>query len=453
MDAALRAAAATARLTGSASRLLGFGGTSLPGKVLLRLQPRALSAFAATLSEGVALISATNGKTTTASLAKGILERSGVSVVGNSSGANMAGGIAAALLERRDAQFGLFEVDELWLPKVLAALSPRVVVLSNLLRDQLDRYGELELIAKRWQDALAKSPAQLVLCADDPLIASLGEAAAHPPLFFGLEDPAVATNAAVHAVDARHCRRCGEPLRFDRYFIAHLGHYRCDRCGFERPRPQIAAQEVELAGLAGSSFLLTTPTGAARVRLTVPGLYNVYNALAAAALSYSIGTQLETIAAALGDASPAFGRAERIAVGGREVVILLIKNPAGATEVVRTLALEPGRLDLLFVLNDRIADGRDVSWIWDAELEPLAEKVGSLTCAGTRAEELALRLKYAGVATSRIVAITTDLSQAVDAAVAAGDRNRPLFALPTYTAMLELRKLLGRGGSKLRRGG
>jgi len=448
----LSAAALAARAVGGLARAFGFGGTSLPGKVFLRLVPDGLQQLASLLPEGVALISATNGKTTTAALAKQILEREGRAVLNNRSGANMAGGVTTALLERNGAAFGLFEVDELWLPIVLSAVAPKAVLLSNLLRDQLDRYGELELIADRWRAAVESTSAQLVLCADDPLLASIGTAAKREPLFFGIEDQTAGTATAAHAADARHCRRCGAPLSFKRHFIAHLGHYRCNGCGAGRPTPQVAASQIKLNGVSGSSFLLTTPQGTSQIELSLPGLYNVYNAVGAAALCFALGAGQEAIASALNGTQAAFGRAERLPAGGREVVILLIKNPAGATEVVRTLALEPAPLDLLMVLNDRIADGRDVSWIWDAEFEVVADKVGALVCAGTRAQELALRMKYAGVAEGRIVS-ATDLRKALSLALGKGDPARPLYALPTYTAMLELRRLLGRGGRRLRRGG
>jgi UDP-N-acetylmuramyl tripeptide synthase len=192
-------------------------------------------------------------------------------------------------------------------------------------------------------------------------------------------------------------------------------------------------------------FRLTTPTGSARVELGLPGLYNVYNALAAAALAVALEIPLPAIVAGLQATSAAFGRAETVAIAGRETRILLVKNPAGANEVLRTLALEPGEHDLLGVLNDRTADGHDVSWIWDADFELLAGRVRRVVCAGTRAPELALRLKYAGVQTERIE-VVDDLPGALEKAVAGGERTRPLYVLPTYTAMLSLRELLVRRG-------
>jgi lipid II isoglutaminyl synthase (glutamine-hydrolysing) len=471
---------ALARAAGALSRLRGGGATSAPGKVLLRLEPGALGALSARLDRGSVLVSATNGKTTTAAMLACILERHGVALVHNQAGANMAGGIASTLLSaarpqgRIAGELGLFEVDELWLEQVAKQLRGlRAVLLSNLFRDQLDRYGELETIADSWVSALASGPARsatLVLNADDPLVADLGrdrigpanggahgdragtndggESDVGPVVYFGVEDDSLALVGMAHAADAKHCRRCGAPYVFDAVYLGHLGHYHCPSCGRRRPSPNVRAGEVTLEGVRGARFRLSVPAGEAEVALRLPGLYNVYNALAAAALAVALEIPLHDILAGLQNATAAFGRAETVTVDGRKTQILLVKNPAGTNEVLRTLALEPGEHDLLGVLNDNIADGRDVSWIWDADYELLAGRVRSATCAGTRAPELALRLKYAGVDPQRIRVIE-DLGQALTAATADRpdpDGGQPLYALPTYTAMLALRELLVRRG-------
>jgi UDP-N-acetylmuramyl tripeptide synthase len=364
----------------------------------------------------------------------------------------MAGGVASTLLAAAqrgggiDGQFGLFELDEFWLDRVTAELSPRAILLGNLFRDQLDRYGELETIADRWATVVARLPAsaRLVLNADDPLIADLGLSAGTRPSYFGIEDPAMAMPEMQHASDSKHCRRCGAAYVYEAIYLGHLGRYHCPSCGQERPSPTVAAEQIELEGTRSARFTLRTPAGAVEVRLPLPGLYNVYNALGAAALCLELGIGLETVARGLEDVQAAFGRGETIQIGDTELSILLIKNPAGANEVVRTLALEPGELDLLGVLNDRTADGRDVSWIWDADFEILAPRVRTIACAGTRAAELALRLKYAGVPTDRL-RVFTSLPEALDAALAAVPAGR-LFALPTYTSLLELRELLADRG-------
>jgi lipid II isoglutaminyl synthase (glutamine-hydrolysing) len=456
----LPAKLALARAVGALSRRRGGGATSAPGKVLMRLQPNAIAALGARLSAGSVLISATNGKTTTAAMAAAILEGDGIALVHNQAGANMAGGIATTLLDAaRPAgaiagELGLFEVDELWLASVAAELHPRTIVLANLFRDQLDRYGELETITERWEEALREGGAQLVLNADDPSIADLGRDR-EDVLYFGVRDDSLALAGMAHAADAKHCRRCGAPYVFDAIYLGHLGRYHCPSCGRARPTPTVTASNVRLEGVRSARFTLRTPAGEAEVALALPGLYNVYNALAAAALASALEVPLERIVAGLAATRAAFGRAETVSVavpaaagppsadaGRRELRIMLVKNPAGANEVLRTLALEPGEHDLLGVLNDHIADGHDVSWIWDADFELLAGRIRLATCSGTRAADLAARLKYAGVDPGRIH-LREDLATALrEAARRHLDAGTPLYALPTYTAMLALRELL-----------
>ena len=380
-----------------------------------------------------------------------ILERAGVKLVHNRAGANMAGGIASTLLAatrpggKIDGDMGLFEVDEFWLDRVTTELRPRAILLSNLFRDQLDRYGELETIADRWAAVVGSLPAsaQLVLNADDPLIADLGRGHAGVS-YFGVEDDSVALREMQHASDSKHCRRCGAAYVYETIYLGHLGRYRCPSCGQQRPEPGVAAQRIEFHGTRGASFELQAPQGNVAVELPLPGLYNVYNALGAAALCLGLGISLEDVACGLNVVTAAFGRAETVAVAGTEMSILLVKNPAGANEILRTLTLEPGELDVLAILNDRTADGRDVSWVWDADFEILASRVRRITCAGTRAAELALRFKYAGVDAERLHVVAS-LPHALDDALAAASSGR-LFALPTYTALLELRDELSRRG-------
>ncbi|HEX6228351.1 MAG TPA: Mur ligase family protein [Solirubrobacterales bacterium] len=441
---------ALARGIGAASRASGRGGgTTLPGRVLLRLAPDAIPRLGAGLDRGVTLISATNGKTTTAGMIAAMLEAEGRPAVHNRAGSNMTWGIATALLEQSGRE-GLFEVDEAWLPRVVGELEPSLVVLGNLFRDQLDRYGEIEMLAGEWAKTVGERAGRtrFVLNADDPLVADLGRDAEdgrrEGVIYFGIEDPSQALPELQHAFDAKHCRRCGAPYAYERAFVGHLGHYSCPKCGAQRPRPDVAATRIELRGMRGSEADVRTPDGDLRLELPLPGLYNVYNALAAVAAGLELGLAPERIATALREARSAFGRVERIEIDGRTASILLIKNPAGANEVLRTLRLEPdGGLDLWIALNDRIADGRDVSWIWDADFELLAGAVRRVTCAGTRAPEMALRLKYAGWP-EEAIGVEPEISRSLDAAVEAAPEQ--LYALPTYTALLELHKLLSSRG-------
>ena len=442
---------ALARAIGAASRASGRGGgTTLPGRALLRLSPAAIKVLGRRLTRGTTIVSATNGKTTTAGMISAVLAAEGRAPVHNSAGSNMTWGVATALLEQRGEE-GLFEVDEAWLPEVSDQLDPGLIVLGNLFRDQLDRYGELEKLADDWADLVAvrTGRSRFVLNADDPLIADLGRDREERPreglTYFGIDDQTQALPELQHAHDAKHCRRCGHPYTYERAFVGHLGHYSCPSCGASRPRPDVAATEIELQGMKGSRISIHTPEGDLELTLPLPGLYNVYNALAAIAAALALGASLESVRSGLQSMRALFGRVETIEVDGKPVSILLIKNPAGANEVLRTLRLESdGRdLDLLLALNDGIADGRDVSWIWDADFELLAGEVRRVTCAGTRAAEMALRLKYAGWPQESIT-VESGIETALQGAVA--DSGGHLYALPTYTAMLELRKLLSDRG-------
>jgi UDP-N-acetylmuramyl tripeptide synthase len=435
-----------ARAAGRLSRLARTGGgTTVPGKLLWKLDPEAVDRLARRLPEGSALVSATNGKTTTTAMAAEILSTR-FELAHNSSGANLVSGIASTLLQARDAQLGLFEVDEAALPEVSRRLRPRAVCLGNLFRDQLDRYGELELVAERWRGMTRELPAgaALVVNGDDPQV---GELARERPgaVVFGLDDPRHAHPELQHAADSKWCVRCGTPYVYAAAYVGHLGDYRCPACGHARPPLDVLARAIELEGRERVSFELVTPEATRRVRLPLPGVYNVYNALAAAALSRSLGAGPAEICDGLERFSAAFGRFERIRIGEKSLLMLLIKNPAGANEAIRTLLAGGAPTLALVALNDEIADGRDVSWIWDVDFEPLLAGLETLVASGERAAELALRFKYGGLEESAI-SVVPSLEEALDLALRRTPPEGELVALPTYTAMLALRDLVVRRG-------
>ncbi len=432
-----------ARAVGTASRAAGRGGgTTLPGKLLWKLDPGAVDELAAELSSGVALVSATNGKTTTTAMAARILG-GGQRLAWNSAGANLLSGLASALVAARGADLGLFEVDEAALPEAIARTRPRVVSLANLFRDQLDRYGELEILAERWRAAVKTLPpdATLVVNADDPVVGDLAEGRDRV-LRFGLDDPRHARPALQHAADSKYCLRCGAPYEYAAAYVGHLGDYRCPSCGHARPPLDVVARDVELVGLTGSRFTLHGPEGEVVVELSLPGLYNVYNAAAASSLAFALGASPAEVRSGLEDFSAAFGRFERIATGTKTIIVLLIKNPAAANEALRTL--ETGVPPVLVVaLNDAIADGRDVSWIWDVDFEPLLPHVERVVASGDRAAELGLRLVYGGLPEDRLE-IVPGLEEALDRGLGLVEAGTDLVVLPTYTAMLALRDVLTR---------
>jgi lipid II isoglutaminyl synthase (glutamine-hydrolysing) len=438
---------AMARAAGRLSRLARQGGgTTLPGKLLTAIDAGAIARLANRLPEGSVILSATNGKTTSAAMTSAILSPR-FRLAHNAAGANLESGVASALVAARDAELGLFEVDEAALPELAAALEPRVICLGNLFRDQLDRYGELEIVAERWRtmvDALA-AEMLLVVNADDPLVADLARSHGNSATF-GVDDPAQGGATLQHAADSKYCVRCGAPYVYEAAYVGHLGDYRCPACGHSRPPLDIAARSVEQHGIEGVSFDLCMPEGTARVRLQVPGLYNVYNALAAASVARGLGVPLGDVAAGLAQASAAFGRFERIALDGKSLVVLLVKNPAGANETLRTLRQGVSGLPVAVVaLNDGIADGRDVSWIWDVDFEPLAAHLERLVASGDRAAELVLRFSYGGLNESRIE-IVPELDRALDRGLELTEPGGELVFLATYTAMLNLQRVIADRG-------
>jgi UDP-N-acetylmuramyl tripeptide synthase len=483
IDPRLSVAVAAGRLTAAAARRTGRGGgTTLPGRVGQRFDPRLLDKLGARLERGSVLVSGTNGKTTTAALLRTVLEAAGLRVVSNRAGSNLDWGLASALLGasglggQPEADIGVFEVDEGILPHLARRLEPRLVVVTNLFRDQLDRYGELEASASAVSGALASLPAAAtaVLCADDPGVAVLGEGLRAATVFYGLDLDDAGHPGLPHAADARFCRRCGEPFDFSRVYVAHLGVYRCPRGHPARPPLDLAAtaasfdgldgQRLELAGPlvpaatatapASDAALGTAPaveaaTGSERLTIEVAlsGLYNTYNIAAAATAALVLGVASGTVASGMRRFRPAFGRQERLEVDGRTVRLLLAKNPAGFNEVLHASRLLGGGRHFLLSLNDRLADGRDVSWIWDVDFELLGD-AESVVVSGDRALDLAVRLEYAGVPPER-VSLRHDQPAAIDAALRSTPPGGELHVLPTYTAMLDIRaELASRGHAR-----
>jgi lipid II isoglutaminyl synthase (glutamine-hydrolysing) len=437
---------AGARMAAGLSRLVGAGGgTTVPGKVLSSLDPEVLDRLAQRLPLGAALVSATNGKTTTAAMTAQIVEPR-VRLAHNASGANLLSGVTSSLLSAKNPELGLFEVDEAALPEIARRVRPRAVCLGNLFRDQLDRYGELEHVAERWRSVVQSLDpgAVLVVNGDDPQV---GDLARERPgsIVFGLDDPRHAVPELLHAADSKWCLRCGRPYEYTAAYVGHLGDYRCPACGHARPELDVAARRIELRGLDGVDFSLETGGESRPVRLAVPGLYNVYNALAAASLAIALGATLDNAVAGLERFGAAFGRFERIPIGDKRLLVLLVKNPAGANEAVRTLvAGGPPRLAVL-ALNDAIADGRDVSWIWDVDWEPLLAGLERVVVTGERAAEMALRCKYGGFS-AEAIEVVPELDTALDRGLELSPAGGELVVLPTYTAMLALRRIVADRG-------
>lgn len=454
-------AAFIANASGWLSRRLGRGGgTTLPGVVLLKLRPRAIAEYAEELHYGTMLVSATNGKTTTTRLLAAAAQASGYQLVTNTEGSNLARGIATALLRgSKNADLGVFEVDEAALPAVATATQPDVVVLMNLFRDQLDRYGELETLITKWSDLLDElearhEPPVLVLNADDPNIAALGQNRTNV-VWFGINDTSHQLAERDHAADATTCRLCGATLEQPVVLVGHLGHWRCPNGDTARPLPTVAGETVVLSP-HGQTVNISYPSAAnggisLEVASPLPGLHNAYNIVAAFAASWALAhrqarpQQPHAVARAISDTQPAFGRGELVQIDAKHLQMLLAKNPTGVNQNVRTIVNTAGDLHVLVLLNDRTADGQDVSWIWDVDWEPLDGRFASLTLGGDRAWDLALRFRYGGFDMTRIT-VAPDIAKALDVALASTPDGETLHALPTYTAMLDLRWVLTQRG-------
>ncbi len=445
------AAVLAGKATGALSRASRRGGgTTLPGDVARAIDPRVLEKLSQDLTHGSIVITGTNGKTTTSRLVSWLLEGAGHRVVSNRAGANLIFGATAAALDRAGpdgrlrADWGVFEIDEASLPKAVEEIQPKATIVLNLFRDQLDRYGELESIAKKIESALSAMPegGRAILNADDPRVAEIGLGLPRAPLWFGLDDMTVAAHELPHAADARTCPRCGASLRFDAVYVGHDGVYACPNGDFARPRPELAATNIKLDGFDG----FAADIEGARVDVPLGGLYNVYNVLAAFAAARAIGLGADYIADRLKHFSAAFGRQERIDFRGRHLVLVLSKNPAGFNETLRT-AVELAKGECFIIgLNDRKADGTDVSWIWDVDFEQLKGRARVIVPAGNRAHDLAVRLKYAGV---KAEAPETEPGRALDQLIKVTNEGDTTHLLCTYTAMLDLRaELVRRGWAK-----
>ena len=445
-------AEAVARVAGKLSRLAGAGaGSSLPGVILERFAPNFVARRASLLPDGCMVVSGTNGKTTTASMIRAILAESGLAVIGNTTGANLYRGVATSLLEApRSARMAVFEVDEGALPGLVPMLRPRVLVLTNVFRDQLDRFGEPERVASLLRRAadLLPSDAKVVANADDP---HLWHAVADlRPIGYGVmmptRDPAASPEPGFAGRSARAttegepeaCPSCGSQLTFSSRTLANLGRARCDHCGWHSAQPDYEARIESGAGLDSLAFEIR----GTQVKLPMGGIHNAYNAAAAIAATGAVGVPLHTAIAALERFEPRFGRSEGLQLDGRPVWLALIKNPAGAGAVIQEVASDPRVGAAVISISDQTADGRDISWIWDADFERLVDLGIPLVPSGRRAYDTAVRLKYAGAEPE---SPHPDPMTAIRTAQARCRKDPCVVAvLATYTAMLDVRRAFAR---------
>ncbi|MBD2597945.1 Mur ligase family protein [Nostoc spongiaeforme FACHB-130] len=424
-------AVSVAKTVTFAVRSLRLGAASvLPGSIARRIEPRLLQLLSQQVKNGVIIIAGTNGKTTTSLLLKTILERKGYYIAHNSTGANLENGLMTALLENTNlvgklaADYAILEVDENIVPKVLTPLQPRIILCLNLFRDQLDRYGEVDTISKRWTKVISTLPKETVVIpnADDPTLSHLGQQLPQRVLFFGLNEPEQYLESIQHAVDSIYCPNCGHSLDYQGVYLSHLGDFTCPSCGFSKSKPTLESSEW-------GQILV--------------GLYNKYNTLAAATAAIELGVDETTIRDTINNFQAAFGRAEDLIIDGKKVRILLSKNPVGTNETIRVVNQSTDKTTLM-VLNDRTPDGTDVSWIWDVDTEKLVERGGTIVVSGDRVYDMALRLRYSekSLESNLNLIVEEDLKQAIATALKHTPENETLHILPTYSAMLEVREVL-----------
>jgi UDP-N-acetylmuramyl tripeptide synthase len=453
-------AVSLAKLSTNAIRSLRLGlGSNLPGRIARRVAPNVLKQLAVQCRKGVLAVSGTNGKSTTCGFISSILNKAQLKIVHNRQGANLVTGITATLIDQAswqgklDADYCLFEIDEATLPVVAAEIDIAAIVVTNLFRDQLDRFGELDTTARLIEKGIAINHSPAILNADDPNVAKL--AAGSRRIYYGIESlsasaseggetPPLQYHGAIRELS--YCANCENEYAYSLLFYGQLGHWRCANCGNARPQPTVVASDIAVSA-SGSTFTLRLDQEVQSIKIALPGLFNVYNALAAAAMAYKIGIDAQTIKNGLENYETLFGRSERVEISGKSVLIQLIKNPSGATQVISACATDSEK-QILIAINDNYADGRDISWLWDAEFERLSEHKGKVVVAGQRAEDMAVRMKYAGIDPQKIV-VVSDLSQALDRAIGLTDSAETLWVMPTYTCLLELQKILAARGLAL----
>ncbi|HEX5164155.1 MAG TPA: MurT ligase domain-containing protein [Thermomicrobiales bacterium] len=464
-DARLLAAMAASKALTTGLRVSRRGGgTALPGLVANRIDPRLLDKLAGRLPSGAIVVAGTNGKTTTTRMLAGMLESAGRSVVHNRSGSNLVRGISSAFAEQMTlfgtggAEIGVIETDENAFPDVVRRVQPRVILLLNLFRDQLDRYGELETIANHWRGVIRDltNDVTLVVNADDPNLAALAAESGARVVTFGLDETGYELPELPHASDAAVCRVCESPLVYDALFVSHLGDYHCPNCGNRRPPLDIVAREIAIRGTESLTMVVRDERDGheaheVQAEVALPGVYNAYNALAAVAAARVLGVGFRPILETLRTFRAAFGRLERVEYAGRSLLLALAKNPVGFNEVLRMMTASPLTGPLVIGINDLDADGRDVSWLWDVDFEVLAGEQHSapIFAVGIRGHDLAVRLKYAGVPTARLdaCAAAKPLADALDHVINQTDTGDEIFLLLTYTALLQLRQSLADRGA------
>ena len=440
------AALFSAKIINKGLHLMKSAGTSLPGVAAMKISKNFLSFLSKYCKNDIITITGTNGKTTTAGLLAHILKSADKSVLHNEKGANMLSGIASALavdykpFSRFD--YAVLESDEAYLTKLYDYLKADYLLVTNLFRDQLDRYGELDTTAKKIQNAISKnSDLKVFINADDPMLSELGTN--NRRVYFGFDDITYKTSQKESLAPAETVScLCKSELAYEKRYYAHVGRYFCEKCGRKRPEPDYKGYAVIYDNYSEIyvKFIRENLEHELAFKTGLVGLYNAYNTLAAISTALELGIPQQSIQKGLDTYKSVFGRAERLNIDGRNILVQLIKNPTGASEVLRTVNQETCS-KLLIIINDNYADGRDVSWLWDTDFELLNDYRGNIVVSGIRAYDMAVRLKYAGFDKSRIE-VKKDIKEAINYSLKSIEQGGQLLIMPTYTALLDMQKIL-----------
>jgi len=432
-------------------RITGSGGTSFPGKLAISVCPDILRVLGSKYR--IIMVTGTNGKTTTSRIIEQILKENHIKYIANKSGANLISGLVTTLIS--DVKFNgtptshtaLLEVDEAAFRAASKHIHPAVLVVTNFFRDQLDRYGELYSTVEAVKEGILNNPdTTLILNGDDSLCASLGRDVKNPVIFYGMDKlpESEEDNGEVSNSDASYCIYCKTKYEYLYHTYSHLGFFRCPECGYKRPEPLVHVVRIPAMTSEVTAVVFNTPSGSFQARINLPGMYNIYNALAAVTFAEALGFSHEGTAKALSTFESGFGRMESISLGEKNIQVILIKNPTGLSQVLKYLATVEKPSVICFMINDNAADGTDISWLYDVDFEPLKNiqnRVSKIYVSGIRAEDMAVRLKYAGIFTDHII-IEKNNPAMLDSALSTLNMGETLFILPTYTALLDIRKLL-----------
>ena len=437
-----------AKILSRLSHILGNGGSALPGLWAERMDKNIITKLSNQIPEGVILITGTNGKTTTTKMIAYSLEKVGKRLVTNRTGSNLSRGIASTLIEKSNllgkikADIGLFEVDEAAFPAIASSINPRSVLILNLFRDQLDRYGELNLVADAIGQAIAGIKSDIFLNVDDPLVANLANyiKARSRIHFFGVEEYQQVKLRHDYASDSNMCLICGLPLCYKKNFYSHIGHWYCSKNHNQRPTPEIKLRQKKNKSAQPDNLEIEIDSKKYLINTNLLGLYNAYNTLAAMAILSVEGVDLNESAKNLNQVTAAFGRAEELDINNRRLYLFLIKNPSGFNQIIQTFLSKVDNIPLLIIINDNLADGRDVSWLFDVAFEDILAGQRTIVASGTRAYDLAARLKYAGINFK----VEPKIKDAINQIILSTKANDKIYILPTYTAMLQARRLLSK---------